>query len=55
MHYSCRSGTVESLFGPVRNPWAYDFESEDQKLDWFVAGGSSGGSAVAVAAGASYL
>uniref|UniRef100_UPI00398F0AC8 glutamyl-tRNA(Gln) amidotransferase subunit A, mitochondrial n=1 Tax=Pristiophorus japonicus TaxID=55135 RepID=UPI00398F0AC8 len=50
-------GSIDSIFGPVRNPWGYseqyrerlgrDHEMEDS--DWVIAGGSSGGSAVAVA------
>ena len=49
-----RSGTVYSIFGPSRNPWGYDFQEENPS-DWHISGGSSGGSAVAVATGASYL
>ncbi|ELU12262.1 hypothetical protein CAPTEDRAFT_114717, partial [Capitella teleta] len=44
-------GSVDSVHGPVRNPWGYDFAAEDNDL-WHIAGGSSGGSAVAVASGA---
>lgn len=43
--FAMGSGTVDSIFGPTRNPWCY---SED----WRISGGSSGGSAVAVATGA---
>ncbi|XP_052870531.1 glutamyl-tRNA(Gln) amidotransferase subunit A, mitochondrial-like, partial [Anopheles cruzii] len=44
------SGCVDSIFGPTRNSW-----SEDLTDDRFrIAGGSSGGSAVAVAAGLCY-
>ncbi len=56
-----RSGTTESIFGPTKNIWgsnliskANDIDdkvSESQSDDFFIAGGSSGGSAVAVAAG----
>lgn len=87
--FSC--GSIDSIYGPVRNPWQYKFrikqthvsEStvahgfEKEKViqgtravhtscvkndvleqnksldesDWFISGGSSGGSAVAVASG----
>ncbi|KAG6462399.1 hypothetical protein O3G_MSEX013237 [Manduca sexta] len=39
------SGTIDSIFGPTRNPWKYDNEN------WNITGGSSGGSAVAVTTG----
>lgn len=39
------SGTVDSIYGPTKNPWS---ESLD---DWNITGGSSGGSAAAVASG----
>lgn len=42
--FAMGSGTVDSIFGPTRNPWCYD-------EDWKISGGSSGGSAVAVATG----
>ncbi|XP_011564785.3 glutamyl-tRNA(Gln) amidotransferase subunit A, mitochondrial [Plutella xylostella] len=44
--FAMGSGTVDSIFGPTRNPWGYD------EQDWRITGGSSGGSAAAVAAGA---
>ncbi|CAB3232528.1 unnamed protein product [Arctia plantaginis] len=44
--FAMGSGTVDSLFGPTRNPWGYT------KDRWRIAGGSSGGSAVAVTSGA---
>ncbi|XP_066260722.1 glutamyl-tRNA(Gln) amidotransferase subunit A, mitochondrial [Euwallacea similis] len=44
--FAMGSGTVDSIFGPTRNVWGYD--SEDH---FRIVGGSSGGSAVAVAAG----
>ena len=66
----CSSGSVDGIYGPVKNPWKYNFSNtlcEDQQSrpleqigirsyhtstdDWHVAGGSSGGSAVAVASG----
>lgn len=43
--FAMGSGTVDSIFGPTRNPWSYD------KDRWRIAGGSSGGSAVAVSTG----
>lgn len=55
-----RSGSTDSIFGPVRNPWNYTFchsqhtggsEEQGGSADWHIAGGSSGGSAVAVATG----
>lgn len=39
------SGTVDSIYGPTKNIWSSDLENP------LIAGGSSGGSAVAVAAG----
>ena len=57
----CRSGTTKSIFGPTKNVWGShsiikESESDEMVLrtqsdDFFIAGGSSGGSAVAVAAG----
>lgn len=49
-------GSVDSIFGAVRNPWKYDFSrSTDGSYDtWHIAGGSSGGSAVTVATGMAY-
>lgn len=41
------SGTVDSIFGPTRNCWSESLEEERFRI----AGGSSGGSAVAVASG----
>lgn len=43
--FAMGSGTVDSIFGPTCNPWAYN------KDNWRIAGGSSGGSAVAVSSG----
>ncbi|XP_068625645.1 glutamyl-tRNA(Gln) amidotransferase subunit A, mitochondrial [Battus philenor] len=45
--FAMGSGTVDSIFGPTRNAWGYKGET-----DWRIAGGSSGGSAVAVSTGA---
>lgn len=44
--FAMGSGTVNSQFGPVKNVWGYKDDAEN----FFIAGGSSGGSAVAVAA-----
>ena len=59
-------GTVDSFYGPCINPWNSDLpfialdengqvihSNQDNKLenDWYLSGGSSGGSAVAVAVG----
>ncbi|XP_034949268.1 glutamyl-tRNA(Gln) amidotransferase subunit A, mitochondrial-like [Chelonus insularis] len=68
--FAMGAGTVDSYFGPTKNIWRSDimcnytsansFCSEKlQKCrhlhdDWFIAGGSSGGSAVAVASGTCY-
>lgn len=58
-------GSVDSIYGPVRNPWNYLSKQENANSngeeahpisgDFHVAGGSSGGSAVAVASGSSFL
>ncbi|KAM3957256.1 glutamyl-tRNA(Gln) amidotransferase subunit A, mitochondrial [Aphomia sociella] len=45
--FAMGAGTVDSNFGPTRNPWGYSKGNED----WRIAGGSSGGSAVAVSSG----
>lgn len=42
------SGTIDSCFGATRNVWNRNAVRDD---DWCIAGGSSGGSAVAVASG----
>eukprot|EP00105_Crassostrea_gigas_P036506 XP_019920654.1 PREDICTED: glutamyl-tRNA(Gln) amidotransferase subunit A, mitochondrial-like [Crassostrea gigas] len=56
--FAMGAGSTDSIFGPVRNPWNYKFaqsgEEQDKTIDWHIAGGSSGGSAVAVATGASF-
>lgn len=41
------SGTIDSIFGPTKNVWSENLEGDS----WRIAGGSSGGSAVAVASG----
>lgn len=62
-------GTVDSLFGPTKNIWGcelmenYNYNGKEKlekksfsssENDWHIAGGSSGGSAVAVASGTCY-
>ncbi|NP_001080891.1 glutamyl-tRNA(Gln) amidotransferase subunit A, mitochondrial [Xenopus laevis] len=59
------SGSTDSIFGPVRNPWSYSRSYIEKRpishhaakddSDWVIAGGSSGGSACAVSAGTCYL
>lgn len=43
--FAMGSGTVDSIFGPSKNPWGFDDDNFN------ITGGSSGGSAVAVATG----
>lgn len=49
--FAMGSGTVDSSFGPTKNVWK---SSTCEGDDWNIAGGSSGGSAVAVASGLCY-
>ena len=63
--YAMGSGCVDSIFGPTINPWksSLQFKIKDKRSDqmisfenlpendWYISGGSSGGSAVAVASG----
>ncbi|XP_059610506.1 glutamyl-tRNA(Gln) amidotransferase subunit A, mitochondrial [Phlebotomus argentipes] len=46
--FAMGSGATDSIFGPVKNPWS------DGEENWRISGGSSGGSAVAVATGSCY-
>lgn len=46
--FSMGSGAVDSIFGPTKNVWRADADKEH------IAGGSSGGSAVAVATGSCF-
>lgn len=61
--FAMGSGSVDSIFGPCVNPWNSglpfshkdgDDATGDNSLidDWYICGGSSGGSAAAVASGA---
>lgn len=45
--FAMGSGTVDGIFGPAKNIWGYN----DNEEDFYIAGGSSGGCAVAVASG----
>lgn len=46
--FSMGAGAIDSIFGPTRNIWS---ASQDNENLWHIAGGSSGGSATAVATG----
>lgn len=50
--FAMGSGTTDSIYGPTKNIWGLK-NLDDIKLNknWFICGGSSGGSAVAVASG----
>ncbi|KAL1513894.1 hypothetical protein ABEB36_003234 [Hypothenemus hampei] len=47
--FAMGSGTVDSIYGPAKNVWGYKSDS-----DFHIVGGSSGGSALAVATGMCY-
>ncbi|KAH8359384.1 hypothetical protein KR093_006374, partial [Drosophila rubida] len=50
--FAMGAGTVDSIYGPTKNIWSEDLTSQGN--NWRIAGGSSGGSASAVAAGLCY-
>ncbi|XP_077145744.1 glutamyl-tRNA(Gln) amidotransferase subunit A, mitochondrial isoform X1 [Ranitomeya variabilis] len=59
------SGSTDSIFGPVKNPWSFSKKyrekrndccpDDDENSDWVITGGSSGGSAASVSAGTCYV
>ncbi|KAM9317101.1 glutamyl-tRNA(Gln) amidotransferase subunit A, mitochondrial [Gastrophryne carolinensis] len=62
--FAMGSGSTDSIFGPVRNPWSYSKQYKEKKAqcsgadddsNWVITGGSSGGSAAAVSAGTCYV
>ncbi|OQR67853.1 glutamyl-tRNA(Gln) amidotransferase subunit A, partial [Tropilaelaps mercedesae] len=49
--FAMGTGSTNSFFGPTKNPWRYERVTKTHPDDFYIAGGSSGGSAVAVASG----
>ncbi|KAM8938596.1 glutamyl-tRNA(Gln) amidotransferase subunit A, mitochondrial [Lycaon pictus] len=57
--FAMGSGSTDGVFGPVKNPWSYSKQyrektkhkahGENEDSNWLITGGSSGGSAAAVA------
>lgn len=47
------TSSSQSYFGPVKSPWTVVMKDKNARLEdnWVIPGGSSGGSAVAVACG----
>lgn len=55
--FAMGSGSTDGVFGPVKNPWTYSKQYRERSRHdahgdshWLITGGSSGGSAAAVAA-----
>lgn len=49
--FAMGAGATDSIHGPSKNPWRYKSAEGEQNDDFYISGGSSGGSAVAVASG----
>ncbi|XP_022668645.1 glutamyl-tRNA(Gln) amidotransferase subunit A, mitochondrial-like isoform X2 [Varroa jacobsoni] len=49
--FAMGAGATDSMFGPSKNPWRYESANDALEGDFYITGGSSGGSAVAVASG----